>query len=385
MFDVDRIRKDFPIFERGIIYLDNAATTQKPLQVINSVSNFYKNNNSNVHRTVHSLGEEATELYEDARIKIAKFINAKKEEIIFTKNSTEGLNLIASNFIGKNILTTIMEHHSNFVPWQKCKMEIADINNDGTLNMEQIKDKAKNKDLLTVTHVSNTLGTVNDVKEISKMSHDAGSLCLIDGAQSVPHMNIDVKDIDCDFFAFSGHKMLGPSGVGVLYVKKELQENLNPLLYGGGMIKEVGLKTTTFADGSSKFEGGTPNIEGVIGLGEAVDYLNKLGMSNVQNHSKSLTEYAIDILSDVKGIHIIGPDDKIGIVSFIMKVHAHDVATIVNKHKICIRSGHNCTMPLLNRLNLDSVSRASFYIYNTPEEIDKLKIALNDVNKVFRL
>lgn len=405
-FDVNRIRQDFPILKRKVngkplIYLDNAATTQKPISVIKTLSDYYESCNSNIHRAVHDLSEIATERYEDARKKTRSFINAASpKEIVFTKNATEAINLIAYSLgttlkKGDEIVSTVMEHHSNIVPWQMLesrgvKIRYVDIDDDGKLEMEQYKKLITKKTrIVTVTQMSNVLGTINDVKHIAKIAHESGAVIAVDGAQSVPHMPVDVRDLDIDFLAFSGHKMLGPTGVGVLYGKKELLEKMQPFLRGGDMIKEVSLKGTVFGDTPLKFEAGTSSIADVIALGTAIDYLSSLGMKNVRKHGIELTEYALKRLSEIRGIKIYGPEstgNKSGIVSFnIEGIHSHDVASIVNDSGIAIRSGHSCAMPLMKRLGCSTAARASFYIYNTKNEIDKLANALEKAKKIFRV
>ncbi len=405
MLNVEKIRDDFPILKRKVngkplVYLDNAATSQKPKQVIEAIKHFYENYNANIHRGIHQLSEEATDAFEKAREKVAKFINAKPEQIIFTKNTTESINTVAYSYglnkikAGDEILTTIMEHHSNFLPWQmvtkhtKSKLKIADITEDGILKTKQLEDLANKKTkLIAVTHVSNVLGTINPVKEIRKIAKENNSLFLVDGAQAAPHMPVDVKDIDCDFYAFSAHKMLGPTGVGVLYVKDP--ENLEPFLVGGGTIKDVFLdKEAVWHDSPWKFEGGTPDVSGVIGLGATIDYLNKIGMENIRRHEEELTEYALKQLLKLKNISIYGPlDHKVrgGVIAFnISKIHPHDVAAILDSEGIAVRPGHACCKPLMSKLDILAMCRASFYIYNTKEEADALVAGLEKVNKVFK-
>lgn len=402
MFNVKKIRKDFPVLKRKVngrplVYLDNAATTQKPKQVIEKISDYYSRYNANIHRGIHKLSEEATEEYEGAREKAAKFINATSKEIVFTKNTTESLNIIAYWALrtlrkGDEIVISIMEHHSNIVPWQMLiekgvKLKFVDINEDGTLKMNELEELVTKKTkIVSITHASNVLGTINPAKEIGKIAHDAGALFVVDAAQSVPHMPVDVKDIDCDFLAFSSHKMLGPTGVGVLYGKENLLKEMTPFLRGGDMIKEVHQQETKWNDVPWKFEAGTPNIADVIGFGAAVDYLSKIGMANVRNHEKELTKYAIKQLSSVKHVKIHGTaKERGGAVSFsIQGIHPHDVATILDSEGIAIRSGHLCAQPLMERLGVPAVCRASFYLYNTKEEVDILVNGIEKVKKVFK-
>src|SRR3989338_6667871 len=404
MFDPVKVRKDFPIFKRKIngkplIYLDNAATTQRPKEVVKALEDFYFNHNANVARGVHTLAEEATEMYEKARKTVAEFINADPSEIVFVRNATEGINLIAYGYAmhnlkpGDEILLSKMEHHSNIVPWQflqskGAKLRFADLDEDGKLKMPDwnLSNKVK---IVSITQASNVLGTVNPVKEIAKRAHEKGAIVIVDGAQSVPHMPVDVKDLDCDFLVFSGHKMLAPFGIGVLYGKKKMLEKMQPFMGGGDMIKSVGLFETTYNDVPHKFEAGTPNIADAIGLAAAVDYLNKLGMKSVQTHDRELVEYAMKKLSSVKGITIYGPKDskaRSGVISFnFANIHPHDLSAILNSRGIAIRSGHACAQPLMKQLKVNSVARISFYIYNTKKDIDELVKAFEYVRKVMRL
>ncbi len=399
------IRKDFPVLQRKInghplVYLDNSATSQKPLKVIETMKRYYENHNANIHRSVHKLAEESTEIFESSRKNIASFINATPEETIFTKNATESINLVAYAWgldlqKGDEIITTIMEHHSNIVPWQflasrGIKLKFIDITDDGFLKMDQLENELNNKTkLVAVTHVSNVLGTINPIEEITSMAHDAGALCLIDAAQSVPKLPVDVKKINCDFLAFTAHKMLGPMGMGVLYGKKEILEKMNPFNYGGDMIRSVTTEGSTWNDLPWKFEAGTSNVSGAVGLSTAIDYLKKIGMDWVRSHDKNMMQYAIDVLSAIKGIKIYGPltaENKSSALSFNLgDIHPHDLATILNDKGIAIRSGHHCAQPLMKRLGVSATSRASFYIYNTLEEIDKFAEALEHAKKVFKI
>jgi cysteine desulfurase/selenocysteine lyase len=408
--NVVKIRKDFPILKRKVmggkplVYLDNAATTQKPLAVINAIHDYYMNYNSNIHRAVHQLAEEATKAYEDTRIKIAKFINARStDEIIFTRNTTEAINLVAYSWGRANIkkddkiVITEIEHHSNIVPWQiltqekGAKLEYIGVGDDGYLKMHEYKkylDSGKVK-LVSVSQMSNVLGTITPINEIIKMAHERGIPVLVDGAQSVPHMPVDVQKMDCEFMAFSAHKMLGPTGVGVLYVKRDLLEKMPPFMGGGDMIKEVHKYETRYNDLPYKFEGGTPNIADVIGFAAAIDYLEKLGMERVREHEIDITKYALDKVAQVKGVTIYGPmnvKDRGGVVSFnIGDIHPHDLATIMNDHGVAIRSGHHCAQVLMERLDVAATSRASFYIYNTKEEVDTFIEALSEARRLFKI
>ena len=397
------IRKDFPILKRKIngkdlVYLDNAATTQKPFQVIEKITDYYSNHNANIHRGIHRLSEEATEEYEETRSKTAKFLNANTNEIVFTKNTTESLNLLAYSVFrtlkkGDEIVLSIMEHHSNIVPWQMLiekgvKLKFTDINGDGSLNINHLeKLVTKKTKIVSITQTSNVLGTVNPIKEITKIAHDAGAIMIVDGAQSVPHMSVNVKKLGCDFLAFSGHKMLGPMGVGLLYGCEDSLRNITPFLRGGDMIKEVHQQETVWNDIPWKFEAGTPNVADVIGFGAALDYINKIGMNNIETHEKMLTKYVIQQLIPIKGLTIHGTSRKRGsAVSFSLAgVHPHDVATILDSEGIAIRSGHLCAQPLMERLEVSAVSRASFYLYNTKEEINKLVNCIEKVKNIFRV
>ena len=406
----ENIRKDFPILERTVrenkllVYLDNASTTQKPNQVIDSINDFYRNHNANIHRAVYALAEEATELYENTRDKVANFINIKhREEVIFVRGTTEAINLVAYAWgrthvkEGDIIVTTEYEHHSNIVPWQLltqekgAKLEYIGMDDNGELILDDLdKYLATGKvKLVTFSQMSNVLGTISDTETIISKCKAAGVLTMIDGAQAVPHMKVDVEKLGCDFFAFSGHKMLGPTGIGILWVRKSILETMSPFQGGGDMIREVHKYETTWNDLPYKFEAGTPNIADVVGFGAAIDYLSKIGMDNVRAHEIELTSYAIEKLSNVKGLHIFGTKDiskRGGVISFnFADVHPHDVAQIIDGEGIAIRSGHHCAQVLMERLNVAATSRASFYIYNTKEEIDKLINSLNKVAKVFKL
>ncbi len=406
----ENLRKDFPILQRTVrdnkrlVYLDNASTTQKPNQVIDSITDYYRNYNSNIHRAVYALAEEATEAYEKTRDKIATFINVKdRQEIIFVRGTTEAINLVAYAWgrshikEGDIIVTTEYEHHSNIVPWQLltkekgAKLEYIGMDDDGQLILDDLdKYLATGKvKLVTFSLMSNVLGTITDADKIIEKCKTAGVLTLIDAAQAVPHMKVDLEKLECDFFAFSGHKMLGPTGIGVLWVRKSVLETMNPFHGGGDMIREVHKYETTWNDLPYKFEAGTPNIADVVGFGSAIDYLTKIGMDNVREHEVELTKYAIEKLSEVKGIHIYGTKDitkRGGVISFnFADVHPHDVAQIIDGEGIAVRSGHHCAQVLMERLNVAATSRASFYIYNTKEDIDALVNSLNKVAKVFKL
>ena len=406
----ENIRKDFPILKRkvrdnkSLVYLDNASTTQKPNQVIDAITDYYRNHNANIHRAVYALAEESTKAYEDARDKIAKFVNIKnRQELIFVRGTTEAINLVAYAWgrphinEGDIIVTTEYEHHSNIVPWQlltqekHAKLEYIGMDDDGQLILDDLdKYLATGKvKLVTFSLMSNVLGTITDAEKIIAKCKAAGVPTLIDGAQAVPHMKVDLDTLGCDFFAFSGHKMLAPTGIGVLWVRKSVLQTMNPFHGGGDMIREVHKYETTWNDLPYKFEAGTPNIADVIGFGAAIDYLTKIGMDNVRQHEIELTKYAIDEFSKVPGLQIYGTKDitkRGGVISFnFADVHPHDVAQIIDGEGIALRSGHHCAQVLMERLNVAATSRASFYIYNTKKDVDALINSLNIVAKVFKL
>ena len=397
------IKKDFPILEnKNIVYLDSSATTQKPIQVINAIEDYYKRYNANPHRGAYSLSIEATEEYENVRSKIAKFINARySEEIIFSKNATESLNLIAYSYGMDNlkkddeVVLSIMEHHSNLVPWQKVtkltesKLNYMYINENYEISDEEIESKITDKTkVVGIMHISNVLGTINDIKKIIKYAHKKGSIVIVDATQSIQHMSIDVQELDADFLVFSGHKMMAPLGIGVLYGKKELLNKMNPFLMGGDMIEYVYEQETTYAPLPNKFEAGTQNVEGVIGLGAAIDYIEKLGYDSIQKIEKELLDYAMEKLLELDYLELyVTPNSKnhSGVISFNIKgVHPHDVASILDSEGVCVRSGNHCAQPLLRYMGLDSTCRVSFYIYNTKEDVDKLVSALNKAYNMFK-
>ena len=409
MFDVKKIREDFPILGREIngkrlVYFDNAATTQKPQAVIDSLVDYYQNYNANVHRGVHSLSMEATDKYEEAREKVAAFINAESSDcLIWTRNSSESLNLVAYTWGEKNIeegdeiVLTPMEHHSNLVPWQEiarrkgAKIRFIPITSDGQLDLTEIEKIINDRTVLvSVVHMSNALGTINPVKEITKIAHSRGAKVLIDGAQSVPHIPTDVQDYDCDFLAFSGHKMLGPTGIGCLYAKKEILETMEPFMTGGEMVLEVTYEKASWADLPMKFEAGTPNIADAIGLGAAIAYLNELGMDNIYSHENELTFHAMCKFFELQseGVELFGPRDenlKGGVFSFnVPDVHPHDLGTVLDNMGIAVRTGHHCAMPLVKSLGVAATARASFYLYNTTDEIDVFVDALREAIRYFR-
>ena len=400
---MNNIKKDFPLLEnRNIAYLDSGATTQKPIQVINAIEEFYKKNNANPHRGAYILSIEATEAYENTRQKIAKFINAKHpEEIIFSKNATESLNLIAYSYGMDNlkkddeVVISIMEHHSNLVPWQKItkatesKLNYMYINEEFELSDEEIETKITDKTkIVGIAHVSNVLGTINNVKKIIKYAHKKGAVVIVDASQSIPHMKIDVQDLDADFLVFSGHKMLAPLGIGVLYGKREILNKMTPFLMGGDMIEYVYEQETTYAPLPNKFEAGTQNVEGVVGLGAAIDYIQNLGYDKMQELENDVLAYARQELSKLDYLTLyMTPNEKnhSSVISFNIKgVHPHDVASILDSEGVCVRSGNHCAQPLMRFLGIDSTCRASFYFYNTKEDVDRLVHALNKAYDMFK-
>ena len=401
--NIEQIKKDFPLLENeNITYLDSGATTQKPIQVIKAVEEFYQKYNANPHRGAYSLSVEATEQYENTRTKIAKFINAKhREEIIFSKNATESLNLIAYSYGLDNlkkddeVVISIMEHHSNLVPWQKMtkqtgsKLNYMYINENYEITDEEIESKITDKTkIVGITHVSNVLGTINNVKKIIKYAHKKGAVVIVDASQSIPHMKIDVQDLDADFLVFSGHKMLAPLGIGVLYGKREILNKMTPFLMGGDMIEYVYEQETTFAPLPNKFEAGTQNVEGVIGLGAAIDYIENLGYDKIQEIEHEVISYARQELSKLDYLTLYttpNEENHSSVISFnINGVHPHDVASILDSEGVCVRSGNHCAQPLMRFLGIDSTCRASFYIYNTKDDVDKLVKALDKAYGMFK-
>ena len=404
--DVQRLRADFPILSRTVngkplVYLDNAATTQKPRSVIQSLVDYYENYNANVHRGVHTLSMEATDMTEAARKKVADFINAEETEaVIWTRNATEGMNIVAHSWgranigPGDEIVTTPMEHHSNLVPWQEIAAErgatlrFIPLDDDGTLDLGDvdaiITERTK---LLAFTHASNSLGTINPAKLLTEKAHAVGATVLLDGAQSVPHMPVDVQDIGCDFLSFSGHKMMGPTGIGALYARRELLEGMEPFLTGGEMVLRVTYEKASWAALPMKFEAGTPNIADSIGMGAAVDYLTALGMENVREHEKQITAYALERFKEIEEVDVFGPHDpelRGGVVSFHnADLHPHDLGTFLDQRGIAVRTGHHCTMPLMSKLGVPATTRASFYVYNTEQEVDALVDGLKGALRYF--
>jgi cysteine desulfurase/selenocysteine lyase len=408
MLDVKRIRADFPILSTEayagvpLIYLDSAASSQKPAAVIEAMNDYYRTYNANVHRGIHRLSEDATNAYEGARARIARFINAPdSHQVIYVRNATEGFNLVAYSWgranveAGDEILLTEMEHHSNLVPWQflaqekRATIRYIPFKEDGTLDLSNLSGLLTEKTkLFSFTAVSNVFGTINPVKKLVAAAHAVGAVAMVDAAQAVPHMPVDVQDMDCDFLAFSGHKMGGPTGIGILYGKRDLLEEMPPFLGGGDMIRRVRLEGSTWNELPWKFEAGTPSIAEGIGLGAAVDYLSQVGMDNVLAHEQFITNYALEALSEVQDLTVYGPPapQKGGVAAFTLnRVHPHDIAELLDKDGIAIRAGHHCAMPLHHKLGVGATARASFYLHTTTGEIDKLVDSLNRVRKVFRL
>ena len=404
--EIANIRGEFPILEREVyagvplVYFDSAATSQKPSSVIEAMDSYYRLTNANIHRGIHVLAEVATANYEAARLKVARFIHAHNErEIIFTRNTTESINLVAYSWARANlqagdlVILTEMEHHSNLVPWQmlaaerQVRLEFIPVTDEGLLDLAAYRQLlGQNPKLVSFTHMSNVLGTINPAKEIVSLAHAAGALALIDGAQSVPHFQVDVQDLDADFLAFSAHKMAGPTGIGILYGKEAILNAMPPFLGGGDMIKKVLLRSFTANSLPHKFEAGTPAIAEGIGFGAAVDYLSAIGMDRIAAYEHELIEYALDRLSEVSGLHVIGPSANLrgGVAAFTLDgIHPHDVSQLLDRDGLAVRAGHHCAMPLHQRFNLPATTRASFYLYNTPEEIDRLVTSLEHVKKVF--
>ncbi|AOK92060.1 cysteine desulfurase [Paenibacillus polymyxa] len=398
------IREQFPILHQEInghplVYLDNAATSQKPLAVIEAIKHYYEYDNSNVHRGVHTLGSRATDAYEGAREKVARFLNAKRsQEIIFTRGTTTALNLVASSYgranckEGDEIVITQMEHHSNLIPWQQvakatgATLKYIPLQEDGSVDLADVENTiTENTKIVAIAHVSNVLGVVNPVKEIAAIAHRKGAVIVVDGAQSTPHMKVDVQDIDVDFYAFSGHKMCAPTGIGALYGKKALLEDMEPIEFGGEMIDDVGLYESTWKELPWKFEGGTPIIAGAVGLGAAIDFLESIGLDAIAQHESRLSNYALKRLREVEGLTIYGPAERhVGLVTFNLDdVHPHDVATVLDSKGVAIRAGHHCCQPLMRWLKASATARASFYLYNTEEEVDALVSALIQTKEYF--
>ncbi|MEB2356257.1 cysteine desulfurase [Bacillus pumilus] len=401
--NIKDVREQFPILHQQVnghdlVYLDSAATSQKPRVVIDAMNEYYRSYNSNVHRGVHTLGTRATDAYEGAREKVRAFIRASSvQEIIFTRGTTTALNTVAISYAranlkeGDEIVITHMEHHANIIPWQQAAkatgatLKYIPLQEDGTLSLEDVKQTiTQQTKIVAVTHVSNVLGTINPIKEITKIAHDHGAIIVVDGAQSTPHMQIDVQDLDCDFFAFSGHKMCGPTGIGVLYGKKDLLNNMEPAEFGGEMIDFVDLYDSTWKELPWKFEAGTPIIAGAVGLGKAIDFLNDIGMEEVSRYEHQLATYALERFKELDGATVYGPQHRAGLVTFNLDdVHPHDASTVLDTEGVAIRAGHHCAQPLMKWLGVSATARASFYLYNTEEEIDQLIAALRKTKEYF--
>lgn len=401
--NIKDVREQFPILHQQVngydlVYLDSAATSQKPRVVIDAMNEYYRSYNSNVHRGVHTLGTRATDAYEGAREKVRAFIRASSvQEIIFTRGTTTALNTVAISYAranlkeGDEIVITHMEHHANIIPWQQAAkatgatLKYIPLQEDGTLSLEDVKQTITHQTkIVAVTHVSNVLGTINPIKEIAKIAHDHGAIIVVDGAQSTPHMQIDVQDLDCDFFAFSGHKMCGPTGIGVLYGKKDLLNNMEPAEFGGEMIDFVDLYDSTWKELPWKFEAGTPIIAGAVGLGKAIDFLNDIGMEEVSRYEHQLATYALERFKELDGATVYGPQHRAGLVTFNLDdVHPHDASTVLDTEGVAIRAGHHCAQPLMKWLGVSATARASFYLYNTEEEIDQLIAALRKTKEYF--
>ena len=400
-FDVATIRKDFPIFETGIAYLDSANTSQRPRQVTGAMMEYFEKYNSNIHRAAYRIAEEATVRYEATREKVRELINAAStKEIVYTRGTTEAINLVAYSWGRKHIqkgdliVLTVIEHHSNIVPWQilaaekGATIEYVDIDERGELRQDQFhKLLERSPKLVAFGQVSNALGTINPAIEMVAAAKAAGATVLVDGAQGAPHQGVDVRALGCDFYAFSGHKMLGPTGAGILYGRRELLEAMDPFMSGGDMIKTVRLEGTTYHDLPWKFEAGTQAIAEVIGLGAAVDYLSELGMEAVRSHEREITEYAYEALSDIEGLTVYGPPPsrRAGVISFSLKgIHPHDLATIADRDQVCLRAGHHCAMPLMTRLGVAATARASFYVYSQKDEVDRLVGSIKEAQRIFK-
>ncbi|MFJ7827517.1 cysteine desulfurase [Psychrobacillus sp. NPDC096623] len=406
MLNTKEIRSYFPILDQEInghplVYLDNGATSQKPIQVIEAIKKYYEFENSNVHRGVHTLGNRATDSYEGAREKVRKFINAKStKEVIFTRGTTTAINMVAQSYgqanlkEGDEIVITHMEHHSNIIPWQQLAkktgavLKYIDLEADGTLSLEKVRETITNQTkIVSIVYVSNVLGTMNPIKEITQIAHEHGAVMVVDGAQAAPHLKLDVQNLDCDFLAFSGHKMCGPTGIGVLYGKEALLDKMEPFEFGGEMIDFVGLYDSTWKELPWKFEGGTPIIAGAIGLGAAIDFLEEIGLDEIEKHEHELAAYAMEKMSAIDGLSIYGPVDpakRAGIVTFNLDdVHPHDVATVLDMSGIAVRAGHHCAQPLMKWLQCVATARASFYIYNSEEDIDRLVTGLLSAKEYF--
>ncbi|MFC0416939.1 cysteine desulfurase [Cytobacillus solani] len=403
--DNSNIRKLFPILGQTIngyplAYLDSAASAQKPIQVIETLKYYYEQDNANVHRGVHTLGSRATEAYEGARAKVARFIHAEwGEEIIFTRGTTSSINLVASSYAravckeGDEIVVSAMEHHSNLLPWQQAAkatgavLKYIRLQTDGTFSIEEAENMITNRTkIVSISHISNVLGVANPVKQIAAIAHNRGAVIMVDGAQSIPHIKVDVQELDCDFYAFSGHKMCGPTGIGVLYGKKAYLEQMEPIEFGGEMIADVGLYDASWKELPWKFEGGTPIIAGAIGLGAAIDFLEQIGLDVIEAHDKQLTSYAVEQMKQIEHLTMYGPEEgRFGLVTFNLgKIHPHDLATVLDTYGVAIRAGHHCCQPLMRHFGASATVRASFYLYNTEADVEQFLFALNKTKEYFK-
>jgi len=403
--DTSNIRKLFPILGQTIngyplAYLDSAASAQKPIQVIETLKHYYEQDNANVHRGVHTLGSRATEAYEGARVKVARFIHAERgEEIIFTRGTTSSINLVASSYAravckeGDEIVVSAMEHHSNLLPWQQAAkatgavLKYIPLQTDGTFSIEEAENTITNRTkIVSISHISNVLGVANPVKQIAAIAHNRGAVVMVDGAQSIPHIKVDVQELDCDFYAFSGHKMCGPTGIGVLYGKKAYLEQMEPIEFGGEMIADVGLYDASWKELPWKFEGGTPIIAGAIGLGAAIDFLEQIGLDVIEAHDKQLTSYAVEQMKQIEHLTMYGPEEgRFGLVTFNLgKIHPHDLATVLDTYGVAIRAGHHCCQPLMRHFGASATARASFYLYNTEADVEQFLFALNKTKEYFK-
>lgn len=405
ILDTSNIRKLFPILGQTIngyplAYLDSAASAQKPIQVIETLKHYYEQDNANVHRGVHTLGSRATEAYEGARAKVARFIHAEwGEEIIFTRGTTSSINLVANSYAravckeGDEIVVSAMEHHSNLLPWQQAAkatgavLKYIPLQTDGTFSIEEAENTITNRTkIVSISHISNVLGVANPVKQIAAIAHNRGAVIMVDGAQSIPHIKVDVQELDCDFYAFSGHKMCGPTGIGVLYGKKVYLEQMEPIEFGGEMIADVGLYDASWKELPWKFEGGTPIIAGAIGLGAAIDFLEQIGLDVIEAHDKQLTSYAVEQMKQIEHLTMYGPEEgRFGLVTFNLgKIHPHDLATVLDTYGVAIRAGHHCCQPLMRHFGASATVRASFYLYNTEADVEQFLFALNKTKEYFK-
>lgn len=405
VLDTSNLRELFPILGQKInghplVYLDSAASAQKPIQVIETLKHYYEQDNANVHRGVHTLGSRATESYEGARVKVAHFIHAEQaEEVIFTRGTTSSINLVANSYArmvckeGDEIVVSAMEHHSNLLPWQQVAqatgavLKYIPLQADGTFSIEEVENTITDyTKIVSISHISNVLGVANPVKQIIAIAHKHGAIVMVDGAQSIPHIKVDVQELDCDFYVFSGHKMCGPTGIGVLYGKKAYLEQMEPIEFGGEMIDYVGLHDASWKEAPWKFEGGTPNIAGAIGLGAATDFLEQIGLDVIEAHDKQLTSYAVERMKQIEHLTMYGPEEgRFGLVTFNLgTIHSHDLATVLDMYGVAIRAGHHCCQPLMRHFGASATARVSFYLYNTEEDVEQFLLALNKTKGFFK-